>query len=152
MLIFVCKANVWRSQIAEWIAKYFWIKSTSCAWVEARKEKYFNKPDKQIIEILKKEYNIDISNQNIKYPEDIKELFIPENKIIFFFNPKNISQVDKEVLIENKPLWKYLREKWIKYEIYKIEDPADKSKKFKEEVIKKIYNFIKDNYEEFRNS
>ena len=53
MIIFVCKANVWRSQVAEWIAKYFWLDAISCAWVEARKEKYFSKPDKEITDILK---------------------------------------------------------------------------------------------------
>jgi hypothetical protein len=39
--------------------------------VEARKEKYNFKPEKEITDILKSLYNIDISNQVISYPKDI---------------------------------------------------------------------------------
>lgn len=146
MILFVCKANVWRSQIAEWIAKFLWIKAISCAAVEARKEKYNWKPDKEIVEILRHKYNIHIHNQKIKYPNDIKKEINQIDKAIFLFNPQNIKQIDKEVLIENIPLWDYLKRKWKKIIIKHINDPANKDKNFKEKIIDEIYHFIKNNY------
>jgi len=147
MILFVCKANVWRSQIAEWIAKNLGLKAISCAAVEARKEKYNYKPDKQITQILKNKYNIDISNQKIKYPNDIKKLLNEINEAVFLFEPKDIKQIDKEVLIEGYSLWSYLEKKWKKITIYPIDDPADKNRNFKEKVIDQIYFFIKNKYE-----
>ena len=126
MDLFICRANVWRSQCAEWFAKKFKKDVISCASVEARKEKYFYKPEKVITDIILNKYNIDISKQEIYYPLDIlKDIDNLEN-IYFLFDPKKAKKSDKEVLIKWKTLWEYFDSIWKEYSIYEIEDPDAK--------------------------
>ena len=146
MDLFVCWANVWRSQVAEWFVKNIWIKVISCASVEARKEKYDFIPGKVITKIMVEKYNIDISTQHILYPNDIINHIDQINNIYFLFDPKKAKKSDDEVLIENKTLWNYFDNIWKKYNIIEIEDPdwKDESKKYEivsniEKVIYKIY-------------
>jgi len=145
MDLFVCWANVWRSQLAEGFAKKLWKNVISCASVEARKEKYKNKPDEVVTEIIRKEYNIDISNQVVFYPNDILKYLNKINNIYFLFNPKDVNKVDNEVLINWKTLWEYLDSIWKKYFIYDIEDPDNKDLSKIRNIVKKIYQLINRN-------
>ncbi len=126
MNLFICWANVWRSQVAEWFAKNLWKDVISCASVEARKEKYSYKPEKIVTQIMKNKYNIDISNQDVYYPDDIIKYIDNVENIYFLFNPKDVKKVDSEVLINWKTLWEYFDSIWKKYFIYNIEDPDNK--------------------------
>jgi len=146
MILFVCWANVWRSQVAEWIARYFWINAISCASVEARKEKYNWKPEKEITKLLCKKYDIDISNQEILYSNDIKKDLLEIDEIIFLFDPKEVDKIDEEVLIDNMPLWTFLDMIGKKYKIFKVKDPDWEFVESIDKIIDKIYFFIKNNY------
>ncbi len=126
MDLFICWANVWRSQVAEWFAKSLWKDVISCASVEARKEKYNYKPEKIVTQIMKNKYNIDISNQDVYYPDDIIKYIDNVENIYFLFNPKDVKKVDSEVSINWKTLWEYFDSIWKKYFIYNIEDPENK--------------------------
>ena len=78
---FICKANVQRSQISEWLFRKLYpnIQCISFAWIEARKEKYSFKTEKSVSKIAQDYDNIDIGNQNINYISDFsieeKEFF-----------------------------------------------------------------------------
>ena len=141
--IFICKANVQRSQVAQWLYNHFSKKSKaiSCAWAEARKEKYNFKPEKVITEILKNDW-IDISNQEINYISDfnINDLKKLKN-IIFLFDPIHETNTEKECLVnwlspyeffKNNNIWEII--------INEIKDPY----KLSIEETKRIYNEIND--------
>ena len=138
MDLFICWANVWRSQVAEAFAKKLWKNIISCASVEARKEKYNNKPEKIVTKIMLEDYNIDIKNQVIFYPKDIEKFLNKIQNIYFLFDPKKAKNSDKETLINWKTIWDFFNSIWKKYYIYEIEDPDGKDIK----NIKKIINDI----------
>ncbi len=142
MDLFVCWANVWRSQVAEWFAKNLWKDVISCASVEARKEKYNYKPEKTVTEIMDNEYNIDISNQVVYYPSDIKRYLNELDNIYFLFNLENVKKIDTDVLIYWKTLWKYLDQIGKKYFIFDIEDPDNKDLSKIKEIVKEINYLI----------
>ena len=139
MDLFICWANVGRSQTAEWFAKRKWKKVISCASVEARKEKYNFHPEKDVTEIMLENYNIKISNQDIFYPSDILKYFDKIENIYFLFNPKDVKkEVDKELLINNIPIWDYLKKIWKKYKIHSIKDPDWESRESIEKIVEEI--------------
>lgn len=142
MDLFVCWANVGRSQVAEWFARKFWKKIISCASVEARKEMYSFKPEKVITEILFKKYNIDISKQEVFYPSDIINNIEKVDNIYFLFDPKKAKKSDEETLINWKTLWEYLDSVWKNYNIYEIEDPDEKDEKVVEDIVYQLYDLV----------
>ncbi len=146
MDLYICWANVGRSQVAEWFAKNLWKDVISCASVEARKEKYFNKPEKEITEILYEKFWIDISEQRVYYPEDILEYLDNIENIYFLFDPKKVEKVDLDVLINWKTFWEYLDSIWRKYFIYEVEDPDKKDKNTIIWIVNKINIIIKEIY------
>ncbi len=106
-ILFICSANVGRSQIAEGFYNYYsgGKKSISAAAIEDKREKYNNRPHPDIIKVMR-EKGIDISNQKIKLVNhqiiknakriivlcDIKKcpMFLKKNKkiqIVFFEDP-----------------------------------------------------------------
>lgn len=146
MDLFVCRANVWRSQVAEWFAKKLWKNVISCASVEARKDKYFNKPEKVITSIVKEKYNIDISNQEVFYPNDIFNNIDDIKNIYILFDPEKSKKSDKDTLINWEPLRKYLNSIWKEYKVYEIEDPDAKDEKTIEVIVNKLYNLVNNIY------
>jgi len=124
--LFICKANVGRSQIAEWFYNQYskdW-KTISCAWVEARKEKYNWKPTNQIIELMNSKW-ICIEKQYIHYIKDFSDkTLLKINRIIFLYDPINIKNIDDDCKKKWKTPYDYLIEKnqW-KVSIYNIKDP-----------------------------
>ena len=139
MDLFICWANVWRSQTAEWFAKNLWKDVISCASVEARKEKYNYHPEKDVTDIMLKSYNIDISNQDIFYPRNLIHLLDKIENIYFLFNPKDVKkEIDKEVLVDNIAIWKYFDKIWKNYEIYPIKDPDWENRKSIEKIVNEI--------------
>lgn len=145
-ILFICKANVQRSQVAEWLYNSYSkvSKAISCAWVEARKEKYNWKPEKNITSILLEDW-IDLSKQNINYITDfnLNELNMLK-RVIFLFNPINEKIIDKECLINWESVYEYFRDKqYIEIIIHEIQDPYKLSFDKTLEIYKKIDNFIK---------
>lgn len=144
--LFVCKANVQRSQVAEWLYNYYskLSKSISCAWVEARKQKYIWKPEPIITQILLEDW-IDIREQNINYITDFDENIINNiKKVIFLFNPINEIQIDEECLINKKSVYQYFNEKKnIDIIINEIQDPYKLSLSKTIQIYHKLDAFIK---------
>ena len=146
MDLFVCRANVWRSQVAEWFAKELWKDVISCASVEARKDMYWSKPEKGITKIVLNKYHINISNQEVFYPNDILKFFDKIENIYFLFDPKKSKISDEETLIEWKTLWDYLDSIWKEYSIYEIDDPDEKDEGTIEKIVVDIDVLVKDIY------
>lgn len=144
--LFICKANVQRSQVAEWLYNHYSknSKSISCAWVEARKEKYNWKPEKLITSILL-ERGVDISKQNINYITDFKQEELEKiKKVIFLFNPINENTIDSECLIKWIWVYKYLKNKEnIEIIIHEIKDPYNLWLDETIKIYKELENFIK---------
>ena len=65
-------------------------------------------------------------------------------RVVFMFDPKNIDQIDEEVLIDNMPLWTFLDMIGKKYEIKEVVDPYNLSKSTKEKIIENIYKIIEE--------
>jgi len=150
MFLFICKANVGRSQIAEWFMKNLWINAISCASFEARKNDYKNSPDFEISEILKKEFWINIFSQNISYPDDIIDKINSVKKIVFFFDPKKkLKNPDKSVLINWITFWDFLDKNKINYEIHEVKDPFEKGVKEKKRVIIEICKMVRELKDEY---
>lgn len=144
--LFVCKANVQRSQVAEWLYNSYSkvSKSISCAWVEARKEKYNWKPEKIITSILLEDW-IDLSKQNINYITDFNLNELNKLKrVIFLFNPINEKIIDKECLINWESVYEYFRNKlYIEIIIHEIQDPYKLSFDKTVQIYKQLNDFIK---------
>lgn len=144
--LFVCKANVQRSQVAEWLYNSYSkvSKSISCAWVEARKEKYNWKPEKIITSILLEDW-IDLSKQNINYITDFNLNELNKLKrVIFLFNPINEKIIDKECLINWESVYEYFRNKlYIEIIIHEIQDPYKLSFDKTVQIYKQLNYFIK---------
>ena len=124
--LFICKANVWRSQIAEWFYNNYSqnTKSISLAWVEAKKEKYNWKPSTEIIDLMQNK-GIDVSNQTINYIKDfIDKVLLGVDKIIFLYKPDVNDKIDDECKIDWISPYEYIKLKfnWDLF-IYNIEDP-----------------------------
>ena len=137
--LFVCWANAQRSQVAEAFSKNIWKDAISCASVEDKKEKYFHKPEKIITRLVKENFDIDISNQKILYPNDILSEIENIDKIYFLYNPKDARKPDKELLIEWKTFWDYLDFIWKKYEIHEIKEP-DEDINTEESMLEIVYD------------
>ncbi|MDD2870961.1 MAG: hypothetical protein PHS49_03140 [Candidatus Gracilibacteria bacterium] len=144
--LFVCKANVQRSQVAEGLYNSYSkvSKSISCAGVEARKEKYNGKPEKIITSILLED-GIDLSKQNINYITDFNLNELNKLKrVIFLFNPINEKIIDKECLINGESVYEYFRNKlYIEIIIHEIQDPYKLSFDKTVQIYKQLNDFIK---------
>ena len=85
-ILFVCSANVGRSQMAQGFYNILTNSSdaSSAAGIEKLREKYDNKPHHLVIELMKGE-GVDISSQKITYLEEIDlDMF---DQIIVFCEP-----------------------------------------------------------------
>lgn len=119
--LFICSANVWRSQIAEWYYNHFtdqkcWF---SAALIENRLEKYNNKPEYRVVNTMKEDW-IDISSQRIKLLT--KEFCDRADKIILLLEP-NLCQKSDFVINWQFPT-KFLLDNYKdKIHIKKVQDP-----------------------------
>ena len=152
MDLFVCWANAQRSQVAEAFSKKLWKKVISCASIEDKKEKYFHKPEKIITRLVKDNFDINISNQKILYPNDILEEIKNIDNIYFLYNPKEARIPDNKLLINWMTFRNYLESIWKKYEIYEIKEPDEDINTFDsmleivydiDRLVKRIYFFEK---------
>jgi len=142
MDLFICWANAQRSQVAEAFAKKIGKNIISCASVEDKKEKYKNKPEKIVTDLMKQNFWINISEQKICYPSDIIDKLDEVENIYFLYEPKDVKKVDEKLLINWKPFWEYLNFIWKKYKIYKIKDP-DEDINTKNSMLEIIYDIEK---------
>lgn len=145
--IFICKANVWRSQIAEWIFNHIfgpWA-AISIAWLEARKEKYIWAPDTWISDVLKEYKWVDISTQKIKY---LKDMSIQElhcfNIVVFLFDPVRELWCEEECRLGWATPYEYLRTLSIPIFINPVIDPFDLWKEGYKGIIDDIEKLIKE--------
>lgn len=135
--LFICSANIWRSQIAEWYYNHFtrshnW---SSAALIEDRREKYNFKPAESIVEIMKEDW-IDISSQEVSLLT--KEACDEVDRIIILLDIDEEQDSDFTINWENPRqfLWKYYRNKCI---IRKVQDPFWET----DYILKNIRNEIK---------
>ena len=142
MDLFICWANAQRSQVAEAFANKIWKEAISCASVVDKKEKYFNHPEKIITRLVKENFNLDISNQEILYPNDILGEINNIDKIYFLYNPKEARFPDEKLLVNWKPFWDYLNYIWKKYEIHEIKEP-DEDINTEESMLEIVYDIDK---------
>ncbi len=126
--LFICKANVGRSQIAEWLFNDihgFW-GSLSIAWSEARKDKYLWIPDKTIINFLQEVYWVDICMQKIKYLSDLKSSHLVQiTLVIFLYNPLIETFCDDLCKINGLTPYEYFKKKNMPIFIYPVTDPFE---------------------------
>ena len=119
-ILFLCSANVWRSQMGEWYYNYFsnsknWF---SAALVEDRREKYWHSPAIEIAKLMLQDW-IDISEQKVKLLN--KEMCEAADKVILFLNPEDIKS---EFQIEWKNATDFLMNNYAdKLIIFQIHDP-----------------------------
>jgi protein-tyrosine-phosphatase len=144
LVLFICKANVWRSQIAEWIYnKIHWGWSISLAWNEARKRKYKSKPLKDIVHFLKLRKSLDISNQRISYLKDIPDNILSKIRIVYFlYDPNNESSCDNPCKKDWLSPYVYFKKVRVPIFIYPIDDPFDIWKGWYNFIYQEIYNLI----------
>lgn len=143
--IFICKANVWRSQIAEWIfnSLYWAWSSLSIAWLEARKGKYHGSPDTGIIQVLKDYKNIDISLQKIKYLSDLPyEQWISLNLVVFLFDPTIESICDDDCKSDGLTPYEYFKNMNMPMIIHPILDPFEVGPESYQNIIDGIEEFV----------
>lgn len=134
--LFICSANVWRSQIAEWYYNNFtnsnnWL---SAALIEDRWEKYWYKPADSVIDIMNEDW-IDISSQRVKLLT--KEICDEADRIILLLIPN--SEQDSEFRINWESPTKFLLENYgDKIQVRKVQDPFwetnDKLKIIRDEI------------------
>lgn len=126
--IFICKANVWRSQIAEWIFNHRYGAGTSIsiAGCEARKEKYWWVPDTWVSTVLQEYKWVDISNQKIKYLSDITSQQLSDyNLVVFLFDPSQDSSCDYDCKKDWISPYEYLSKLDSSIRIHPITDPFE---------------------------
>ena len=126
-ILFICAANVWRSQMAEWYYNAFTNSKlgSSAAIVEDKREKYNYKPS-QLIQDVMLENGIDISEQRIKLLTP--DLYKEADKIVLLLDVDNMKS---EFKIHNQSPIDFLCENYNdKLIIYPISDPYDADKDF----------------------
>ncbi len=126
-ILFICRANVWRSQIAEWLyRKYSDDRVMSIAGAEAKKEKYHGRPLPAIIDFLHKNWDTDISSQNISYLSDIPLHILRSIRSIYFlYDPRIETDCDIACQLEGMSPYDYFQKQGIDIIITPIEDPFD---------------------------
>ncbi|MBC7503530.1 hypothetical protein H7169_01015 [Candidatus Gracilibacteria bacterium] len=145
--IFICKANVGRSQIAEGIFNHIYGLGVaiSIAGLEARKEKYIGAPDIGISDVLKEYKGVDISTQKIKY---LKDMSIQElhcfNIVVFLFDPVKEGGCDEECRLGGATPYEYFKTLSIPIFINPVIDPFDLGKEGYKGIIDDIEKLIKE--------
>lgn len=145
-LLFVCKANVGRSQIAEWLYNSNMsskLTAISIAWSEARKIKYFEKPAEAIITFMKNNQWIDISHQRINYITDFsKEVLNKINRVIYLYDPEINLSCDLDCNIHDVSPFEYLKRKGYPIQISPVEDPYETWEKWYQWIVNRIQEII----------
>lgn len=142
-ILFICKANVWRSQLAEYLynEKFSW--AMSCAGKEWKKEKYKGIADSPFSSYIKKNYAIDISKQQIHYIRDISHAKIRLTEtIVFLYNPKEEPGCDKECMIDGINPYEYLQNLRKKIIISPVQDPFETNEEGYENIYRSIRNLV----------
>ena len=144
LILFICKANVWRSQIAEWIYNQLhWSWAFSLAWSQARKRKYKSKPLKDIVEFLKVKKSLDITGQKIKYLNDLPEDIINSIWIIYFlYDPSQEKDCENPCKINWNSPYQFFKKLGIPIVIHTIPDPFDTWKEWYESIYATIFDLV----------
>lgn len=145
-ILFICKANVWRSQIAEGLYNHLhWTwKALSLAGCEARKEKYHWKPSESIIDFMKEYSWIDISNQRIRYLSDVSELILSNiEEVIFLYDPTEYAWCDLECMKDGYSPYEYFLSQNTSIQKYAIPDPFEVGYDWYRMIYDEIYSSIK---------
>ncbi len=144
-ILFICKANVWRSQMAEWLYNnlYGTWKALSLAGCEARKGTYEWKPARSIQDFMLNYAWIDISNQKVHYISDLSESDISEiEEIIFLYDPTKETSCDPECLKNGFPPYDYFRNRDICTRIFPVPDPFEQWEMWFESIYISINSLI----------
>lgn len=143
--LFICKANVWRSQMAEGIYNHIhwkWM-ALSLAGCEARKDTYAWKPAGSIQDFMISYAWIDISNQKICYLSDLSENKISEiEKIIFLYDPTKEILCESECMKNELSPYEYFRHRNIHIQIFPIPDPFEEWEMWYGPIYRSINSLI----------
>lgn len=147
--LYICKANVWRSQIAEWIHNKFangTNKPLSLAWSEARKVKYNWSPSSDIVKYMSETRWIEIVNQRISYIMDLPTATIDAiQKTIFLYDPEKDSHCDDACKINEESPYEYLRKRWFNILISPVADPFETGEVWFDTIYDDIYKIVINN-------
>jgi len=145
-ILFICRANVWRSQMAEAIYNHIhwnW-KAISIAGCEARKEKYHSKPADSIIDFMKEHSWLDISDQSIKYLSEIPEqILLNIEKVIFLYDPIEYKLCELECMKDGYSPYEYFLSQNTSIQKYAIPDPFEVGYSRYGMICDEIYSIIK---------
>ncbi len=119
--LFICSANVWRSQIAQWYYNHFTNSNNavSAALIEDRRKKYDYKPADSIVDIMREDW-VDISFQRVKLLT--KEICDNSDRIILLLTPN--SEQNSEFTINWENPTQFLMKNYAdKIQIRNVQDP-----------------------------
>lgn len=140
-IAFICKANIGRSQIAEYLYNAVYpSQSVSFAGCEARKEQYAWVALSPLSKFLYKNYGVDISKNRIKYIRDWGS--IPVKKVYFLYNPHKHTECDQDCKREDKTPYEWVQWLNIPFEIIDIPDPFETGEVGYEQIYQTIQSLI----------
>lgn len=139
-ILFLCAANVWRSQMAEWYynALTKTEHATSAALLEDRRNKYNHKPTQEIQNTMMQD-RVDISSHSIQLLN--RELCEQADIIVIFLE---LDDVSSEFRIESIDAVKFLKQFYSEKLIYyPIADPYEANEEYMLFIRNRIKAFIK---------
>lgn len=139
-VLFICRANVGRSQIAEgFYRKYHDDNVISIAGAEAKKEKYHGRPLSAIVDFLHDHYTLDISSQKISYLWDIPLYTLRSIRSVYFlYDPVIEMDCDAACMREGMSPYYYFQKQSIDITIVPVDDPFDEWPSWYQSIIEKI--------------
>ena len=144
-ILFICKANVWRSQIAEWLYNHIrWERiPLSIAGCEARKDRYVWKPAGSIQDFMMTYAWINISKQKIQYLTDLSEDQISDiEEVIFLYDPTKETLCESECMKDGLSPYVYFRNRNIFTRIFPVPDPFEEWEASYESIYLSIKSII----------
>lgn len=128
-VLFVCEANVRRSQIAEWLYNHQnkgMSIALSIAWSKARKNEYNEKVAGDVASYMQDIQWINIFDQHITYINDLlEETFHNIETVIFLYDPIQKKDCDDVCKISKKTPYKYIKEKGFYIQINPVPVPME---------------------------
>lgn len=149
-ILVACKANVWRSQMAEAYINFLAGNkiAISAALLQDRKEKYNNKPAQDIVELMQEEW-INMNGQYIKTLADlsVETLDSVETILLFDTSMKDNPEIERDFNLQGMNWYEYLQLKYADKIIdADLEDPyqqdLNKSRIIRNEIKKTIKNIL----------
>ena len=137
-ILFLCSANVWRSQIAQAIFENMYWRGTamSAALHEDKVDKYLWKPDTAVLNVLRQN---SIDHKHLKISLVTKEMLRQAKEIIVLCH---VCERNSELKIEEQYAFEYVSKNFSeKIRYYEVSDPYGRENML-DDVFKSIFHFI----------